>query len=151
MPLATGKSQAAFKHNIETEIAAGKPQKQAVAIAYAEKRRTGKDGLSAREYDTNGWYEIKGNPISKVGVFPYSGRSISPDLDADKIYHVYRPEEELSHPDCIDSFKLLPWVDTHPQALLGPEETGRVPAEQKGVEGVIGEDVYFKDGVLYGN
>lgn len=29
----------AFSQNIKTEIAAGKPQKQAVAIAYATKRR----------------------------------------------------------------------------------------------------------------
>ena len=38
MPLAAGKSEAAFKQNVKTEIAAGKPQKQAVAIAYAKKR-----------------------------------------------------------------------------------------------------------------
>ena len=38
MPLETGKSKEAFEHNIKTEIAAGKPQKQAVAIAYAKKR-----------------------------------------------------------------------------------------------------------------
>jgi len=35
MPLEKGKSKEAFKKNIETEIKAGKPQKQAVAIAYA--------------------------------------------------------------------------------------------------------------------
>lgn len=33
MPLQGGKSKAAFSNNIKTEIAAGKPQKQAVAIA----------------------------------------------------------------------------------------------------------------------
>jgi hypothetical protein len=35
MPLKKGKSKAAFSQNIKTEIAAGKPQKQAVAIAYS--------------------------------------------------------------------------------------------------------------------
>lgn len=39
MPLKTGKSKKAFVSNIKTEIAAGKPQKQAVAIAYSQKRR----------------------------------------------------------------------------------------------------------------
>lgn len=39
MPLKTGSSRAAFEQNIKTEMAAGKPQKQAVAIAYAQKRR----------------------------------------------------------------------------------------------------------------
>lgn len=42
MPLKKGKSKAAFKSNIKTEIAAGKPQKQAVAIAFSEKRRAAK-------------------------------------------------------------------------------------------------------------
>ena len=40
MPLEPGKSRAAFSHNVKTEMKAGKPQKQAVAIAYAQQRRT---------------------------------------------------------------------------------------------------------------
>ncbi len=39
MPLQGGKSRAAFEHNVKAEIAAGRPQKQAVAIAYSEQRR----------------------------------------------------------------------------------------------------------------
>lgn len=38
MPLVKSKSDKAFKENIKTEIEAGKPQKQAVAIAYSVKR-----------------------------------------------------------------------------------------------------------------
>ena len=37
MPLSKGKSRAAFSSNVATEMASGKPQKQAVAIAYAQK------------------------------------------------------------------------------------------------------------------
>ena len=37
MPLNKSKSRAAFQENVKTEIAAGKPPKQAVAIAYATK------------------------------------------------------------------------------------------------------------------
>lgn len=40
MPLEHGKSKGAFEHNIKAEIKAGKPQKQAVAIAYSEKRHS---------------------------------------------------------------------------------------------------------------
>jgi hypothetical protein len=41
MPLEPGKSRAAFSHNVSTEMREGhKPQKQAVAIAYSEQRRT---------------------------------------------------------------------------------------------------------------
>lgn len=36
MPLKAGKSKKAFSSNVKTEMAAGKPQKQAVAIAYSK-------------------------------------------------------------------------------------------------------------------
>jgi hypothetical protein len=39
MPLIHGKSPKAFSHNVAAEMNAGKPQKQAVAIAYSEKRK----------------------------------------------------------------------------------------------------------------
>jgi hypothetical protein len=42
MPLKKSTSKKAFKSNIKAEIAAGKPQKQAVAIAYSEKRAAAK-------------------------------------------------------------------------------------------------------------
>jgi hypothetical protein len=44
MPLIKSKSDQAFSKNISTEMKAGKPQKQAVAIAYATKRAAMKDG-----------------------------------------------------------------------------------------------------------
>jgi hypothetical protein len=39
MPLAQGKSRAALSQNIKTEMKAGRPQKQAVAIALSEARK----------------------------------------------------------------------------------------------------------------
>lgn len=42
MPLSHGKSKASFNKNVATEIRAGKPPKQAVAIAYAVQRRAEK-------------------------------------------------------------------------------------------------------------
>ena len=38
MPLKTGTSPKTVSKNIKTEMAAGRPQKQAVAIAYSKKR-----------------------------------------------------------------------------------------------------------------
>lgn len=38
MPLKKSKSPKAFSYNVKTEVKAGKPQKQAVAIAYQMKR-----------------------------------------------------------------------------------------------------------------
>lgn len=48
MPLESGKSRAAFSHNVETEMKAGKPQRQAVAIAYAKRRGDKLDAIVAR-------------------------------------------------------------------------------------------------------
>lgn len=156
MPLLNGHSKNTISKNIEELENTGKfPQKQAVAIAISKAKdeefspielTMDNESESSRQYDINGWAEIKGNPISKVGVFPYSGAQISPELEPDKIYMVYRPAEELSAPDTIDSFKLIPWTDEH--TMLGE---GLTAAEQKGVEGVIGEDIYFEDGYLKGN
>jgi hypothetical protein len=42
MPLEKSKSKAAFKKNVATEVRAGRPVKQAVAIAYATKREAAK-------------------------------------------------------------------------------------------------------------
>lgn len=103
---------------------------------------------SARKYDTNGWFEIEATPLSKVGVFPYTGASIGAP-DPGRIYMVYRPEEELADPACAESFKLTPWVDDH--TWLGDPETGGTPAESKGVHGVVGEKIFFRDGTLFGN
>jgi len=109
--------------------------------------------MSARVPDTNGWMEIQDNPISRVGVFEYQGSMIDPDgkqgLNPEGVYSVYRPASELSSQDTIDSFKLLPWVNDH--EILGSDGDGLTPPEEKGVEGVIGESVYFDDGTLYGN
>lgn len=159
MPLAEGNSRADISRNIATEINAGKSKAQSVAIAYHE---AGKDrSISSREYDVNNWCVIKGNPLSKVGIFPYSGRSIlgeeriaqllaeGNEAAVNKMYNVYRPEEELSDPETINSFKLIPWVDDH--TMLGGRERNLTPAEEKGIEGVIGDEVYFDNGVLYGN
>lgn len=44
MPLKSGKSKAAISANIKTEMAAGKSQRQSVAIAYAKAGKSRKGG-----------------------------------------------------------------------------------------------------------
>ena len=44
MPLKKSASKQAFKENVRKEIKAGKPQKQAVAIAYSTQRQARKKG-----------------------------------------------------------------------------------------------------------
>lgn len=42
MPLIKSKSKEAFKKNVKAEMRAGKPKKQALAIAYSVQRKAGK-------------------------------------------------------------------------------------------------------------
>jgi hypothetical protein len=49
MPLKKSTSKKAFSSNVKTEMAAGKPQKQAVAIAYSEQKAAAKKKTSKRK------------------------------------------------------------------------------------------------------
>jgi len=98
--------------------------------------------------DNNGYWTFTDTPISKTGIFPYLGMEISSKLEPNKIYYVLRPEEELQKAQVLNSLHLLPFVDDH--AMLGTNP-GMVTPEEKGVHGVIGENIYLKDGVLYAN
>ena len=66
MPLIKSKSDKAFKKNIATEVKAGKPVKQAVAIAYSTKRASNKArGGSTNPYDYDSdidYYKAIGDP-----------------------------------------------------------------------------------------
>jgi len=65
MPLTKSKSKKAFSHNVEAEMHAGKPQRQAVAIAYAVQRKAKKagggrikpDAYSPHHYESDWDYE----------------------------------------------------------------------------------------------
>ena len=58
MPLIKSTSKQAFQKNVATEIRAGKPAKQAVAIAYSEKRSAG-DSHSSHSADRSRHYHAK--------------------------------------------------------------------------------------------
>lgn len=103
---------------------------------------------TGRVIDNNGWFEVKANPISKVGVFDYLGKSIPGAADPGRIYKVYRPAEELGSPETMASLRLLPWIDDH--TMLGEVPNG-IPAEDKTVHGVIGEQVNFDGSTLFAN
>nr|ELR5168984.1 DUF2213 domain-containing protein [Providencia rettgeri] len=101
--------------------------------------------MTKRTYDNNGWLEVTDNPISKVGVFDYLGAEIGAPIPG-KIYRVLRPPEELASEATINSFKLTPFIIEH--EMLGKHAT---PAEKKGIQGVIGENVYFDPPYLRAN
>ena len=97
--------------------------------------------MTARRIDQNGWIEIARNPVTRVGVFEYSGAQLGlSGLDAVRIFSVLRPPEELASPEFLASLSLLPIVDDH--EMLGAGET---PAEDYGVHGAIGQDAAYDD------
>lgn len=69
MPLQQSSSREAFKHNIEAEVSAGKPQKQAVAIAYATQRKndilpTEKFKRSMQQYGLSSMKDNRGADVN---------------------------------------------------------------------------------------
>lgn len=97
--------------------------------------------MTQRIYDENGWLFIPKNPISKAGVFPYSGAEIGAE-DPDKIYQVLRSPDELIR--TAETFKLLPIIDEH--ELLGSIGTS---TDARPAAGTTGEVVEFENPYLY--
>lgn len=89
-----------------------------------------------KEIDINGYVTYFDVPITKIGVFQYLGKTISPELEPDRVYNVLRPKEELTKPETLKSLENIPFVDDH--TMIGE---GFMPAEQKGVHGVTGKNV----------
>lgn len=85
----------------------------------------------SKQIDDNGYWLIEGNPISKEGVFPYLGKTISPRLEPNKLYQVYRPFAELSNPETLKSFDGIPFIEDH--EMLGEGFTSTDKRTPQGV------------------
>lgn len=102
---------------------------------------------SARQVDQNGYITIEANPISRSGIFPYLGRTIDPAAEPDKVYNVYRPEAELNNSETLKSVQLLPLYDEH--EMTGVDKPNLRAPEDKEIQGTIGENVFYQNGILY--
>lgn len=89
-----------------------------------------------KKIDDSGYWVIKANPISRVGVFDYLGKQIDVDkslgLDPNRIYKVFRPGGELFHSSALESFEGIPFIDEH--EMLGE---GFTPVEKRPSHGTI--------------
>ena len=101
--------------------------------------------MSKRVVDINGWITIKDNPILKAGIFPYLGSEIGQGK-ASRVYKVLRSEEELSKPETIKSFELVPLINEH--FVLGELGTD---TDDKPIDGIVGESIYFEAPYLKSN
>ena len=97
----------------------------------------------AKIVDGNGYWEIKHNPISKVGVFPYMGRSISGECEPDRIYYVFRSADTLKA--SVDTWDNPPKPFINDHEMLGE---GFSKVDDRPVQGVIHNPV-FEDDTLY--
>ena len=90
----------------------------------------------SKQIDTAGMWTIKGNPITRAGVFLYSGKAIdatgSYGLDPQKLYPVLRPFNELLK--AVDSFNGKPLINNH--EMIGTVEELTRP-DEKNIGGTI--------------
>lgn len=99
----------------------------------------------AKQVDSNGYWLIKKNPISKVGVFPYLGKTIDDSCEPNKIYKVFRSPETLR--------QSVPTWDNPPKPFINDHEMlgeGFTEIDDRPVQGIIYNPVFDEDkGVLY--
>ncbi len=100
MPLSKGKSKQAFSHNVKVEMEHGKPQKQALAIAYSMKRRQKKakgGPISAKE-------ESRPMPNQEHNDKHDAERTKRPHPRAEMAAEKTRPKREpIKHPRMVPS------------------------------------------------
>lgn len=92
---------------------------------------------SNREKDANGFLHVKNCHCTKVQIAQYLGCEISKDLIADKVYNVFRPEEELKKADTIQSLNGVPLQLEH------HDDTAEKPAQYTRI-GATGTDAVFE-------
>ena len=92
--------------------------------------------------DKNGYKTYKNVAISKIGVYPYSGRQL-PDADPNKIYMVYTPESALNNPKTIASANNVPIIEDH--TMLGKA----FDHNNSKADGVTSGNTYYKRPHLY--
>lgn len=92
---------------------------------------------SNREKDANGFLHVKNCHCTKVQIAQYLGCEISKDLIPDKVYNVFRPEEELNKADTIQSLNGVPLQLEH------HDDTAEKPAQYTRI-GATGTDAVFE-------
>lgn len=92
---------------------------------------------SNREKDANGFLHVKHCHCTKVQIAQYLGSEISSDLIPDKVYNVFRPEEELKKAETIQSLNGVPLQLEH------HDDTAEKPAQYTRI-GATGTDAVFE-------
>ena len=102
------------------------------------------------ETDVNDYTTVRGVPITKSGVFMYSGKSLGFEgLEENKLYPVLRPEEELNK--MVKNWqesgdKPIPFIEDH--TLLNRNAPDAVNYEDKPAQGVLFALKSIKDAII---
>jgi hypothetical protein len=134
MPLIHGKSDASFAKNVATEIRAGRPQKQAVAIAYSEKRAAQhkKMGHGGRVEDCPHCYADGGEV-----------KDSSPAIDPEKAKQMQAGATQ-------SGWQPGQWVQNIKEGL-GMADGGVMKCPGKSCKGCSDAQCYAKGGLISGN
>jgi uncharacterized protein len=111
---------------------------------------------SAQFVDHNGYLLVKGCPLSRPGIFDYSAAQAGETEDENhgdlnRIVKVFRPSASVMDPEFIESMKNMPMIIDHDfmigdESVLDEELQGTMMApEEKGIDGVLTENIYWAD------
>lgn len=144
MPLNKACSLDALRQNIASEIRAGRPRDQAVAIAHEtlrtackeagqsvpEAARQDEDSVAVMRYDVgefrsptrtpNGYLRCDGT-ITRTGVFDYR-------MMDGTVRRELRLPDEVFNADALQSFDLVPLTNSHPRERVTPKNTRKYSA-----------------------
>lgn len=95
--------------------------------------------------DKNGYWKYPDTKISRSGIFDYAGWQISDELDPDQIFKVYRPYEEISKKETVDSFNGVPFIEDH--EMIGE---GFTPVDDRPAAGSL-YNTHAEPSDLYGD
>ena len=115
----------------------------AAKIAFTDKSSP----ASKREVDVNGYVNISDNPLTRIGVFPYTKAEIQYpgwENDPDAMIGVLRHPDDVASQAALESLKRKPIIINHTMAEGG--EGARVdgkPLEQIGPQGTTGDDIVY--------
>lgn len=144
MPLSNGKSQKSFVKNLKTEIHAGKPMKQSLAIAYAmkrknEKKKMSRGGMSEDEPSAKGVHSASLNAVPGKSNAGYEARSMTASNKKGMKYSagLHKEDAKSEHERVLSELKEMP-----KPKMQGLDDGGAVDETQESMRKAF----HFADG-----
>lgn len=142
MPLIHGKSEKSFDKNVSTEMGSGKPQKQALAIAYSIKRRMAKkkmaDGGQVQPHNSTTQPSTESTRKFQIASAFGPKKAKGGMIENEDLNPFSEPEHEAKN-EMMKQHRLSPYAQNHDDLEEPEEQTERVmPDEEDLPEGMFG-------------